>query len=171
MRPQLFCWQSYALSALCMGDLASTVWLCGVHDASEGNPIMAFFLAQGVVAFAAVKLAFTAIPLGILEWARRIQPKLGYLALNTALLGYLTLYTAGLAHVNSGQLSAEAARIARENEAHTVFLESQRRIAAKRATRVANSAPSLKKAPMPAPVPVDVSTCDTVPRMPSGSDL
>jgi hypothetical protein len=173
MRPQLLCWQSYALSALCLGDLASTVWLCNVHDASEGNPLMAFFLAQGVVAFAAAKIALTAIPLGVLEWARRLQPKLGTMALNTALLGYLTLYGAGLAHVNGGNLSAEAARVARENQAHIVFLETQRRIAAKRSLKVAKSspAPTLKTLPAHTANGLIPSTCAVVASPPTDANL
>jgi hypothetical protein len=169
MRPKLLSWQSYALSALCLADLASTVWLCHVHDASEGNPMMAFFLAQGVAAFAAAKIAMTAVPLGVLEWARRVQPKLGFLALNTALLGYLTLYAAGIAHVNGGAVSAEERKAAQDNRAHVVFLENQRRNAAKRALRIAEADPKeIVRKPAQPPAVLRPNTPDMAPLPPPG---
>jgi len=170
MRSQFLSWQSYTLSAICLADLTSTVWLCHAFDASEGNPLMAFFLAQGVCAFACAKIVMTAAPLAVLEWARRIRPKLGAIALNTSVLGYLAVYGAGLAHVNGGQITAEAARVASDNEAHVAYLENARRIAAKRASRPVHTVRTRIKSAIPSAPPsvFDPRTSDIVPFPPPG---
>jgi hypothetical protein len=133
MRPPALSWQSYTLATLCAADLVSTVWLCHAHGAAEANPIMSYFLAQGVFVFAAAKLVMTALPLTILEWARRVRPSLGVVALNTSLLGYLTLYGAGLAHLNGGPTLDQAlAHVEQDPRQAIVWAETQRRINAKR---------------------------------------
>jgi hypothetical protein len=137
-----FSWQSYALAGLCAADFISTVWLCNTHGAAEANPLMAYFLAQGVAVFAAAKFVLTAVPITILEWARRVRPSLGLIALNTAVLGYITLYGAGLAHINRGPDVVEAARAINEDPRYVAALaENRRRVEARRLSIVAASAP------------------------------
>ena len=144
MRPRTLSWQTYALAALCAADLVSTVWLCNSHGAAEANPIMAYFLAQGVLTFAAAKLMLTAVPLTILEWARRARPKLGVIALNTALLGYLTLYGAGLAHINGGPTLDQAlAKVEQDPRTAIVWAETQRRIDERRHTGAVAAKPAV----------------------------
>jgi hypothetical protein len=81
-------------------DLITTVWLVHLHGAAEGNPMMRFFLAQGVVAFAAVKAAFCLGPVVFLEWARRHRPILVRRALRIAIALYACAYALGVWGVN-----------------------------------------------------------------------
>jgi hypothetical protein len=120
-------WQSRTLALLCAADFASTVWLCCAHDAAEANPLMAFFLARGVLAFAAAKVTLTAGPLLILEWARAMRPRLGTLALNTALLGYVALYGAGLARINAVPCTADPSECVNKNPVYEAWLEGHNR--------------------------------------------
>lgn len=139
MRPRLLCWQTYLIAALAAADLISTIWLCRVYGAAEANPIMSAFLAQGLIAFAAAKIALTVAPLGLLEWVRRSRPRLGVIALNTVLLGYLTLYSAGLAHLNSHISFEQMARELNSDPAYAAPLERNRQLVeAKRRGMVAD---------------------------------
>ena len=151
--PKVLAWQSCALAALCCADLVSTIWLCRVHGADEANPLMAYFLAQGVLVFAAAKLVLTALPITVLEWARRIRPSVAVIGLNTALLGYITLYGAGLAHINRKPSIEEAARLINTNPRYvTLLAENRRRVAAKRNEMLAAGkqlvAPQVENSPL-----------------------
>lgn len=93
--------QTILLAGLGLLDLATTIWLVESHGAAEANPLMAWFLAQGLLAFIAAKLALLTGPLTVLEWARRKKPQFAARGMNLAVLGYLGLYLLGVARANA----------------------------------------------------------------------
>jgi len=64
------------LSAICMADLASTLYWLAMGQAREGNPIMAWFLQGGVSSFIAGKIVMFAPALILAEWYRPRNPEL-----------------------------------------------------------------------------------------------
>jgi hypothetical protein len=95
------CKQTCLLAIICLLDLISTLWLLHRHGAAEANPLMARFLAHGALAFVLAKVAFVALPLGLIEWARRHRPLFVKRAANLAIAAYLTCYIVGVARANS----------------------------------------------------------------------
>ena len=95
--------ESYVMASICLADLATTLFWVSYRNASEGNPLMAFFLhAGGTPAFIAAKLVLFLAPLFIAEWARRRSPRFVRGALRLTILAYLTLYVFGVAQINGG---------------------------------------------------------------------
>ena len=92
--------ESQVLIAICMFDLASTLFLLNTTGASEGNPLMSYYLRYGVAAFVMVKLTMVALPLFIAEWSRQYRPQFVRLMLRTAIAVYLGLYLAVFLSVN-----------------------------------------------------------------------
>ena len=93
--------ESYVLAAICMLDLATTVFWVSYRNAAEGNPLMAFYLHHGGTAgFIAAKLVLIAPPLFIAEWARRTRPEFVRRSLRLGICAYIGLYGVGVAHVN-----------------------------------------------------------------------
>ncbi len=93
--------ESYALGAICLLDLATTLFWVSYRNAAEGNPLMAFYLQHGgLPAFIGAKLVLCAMPLFIVEWARRIRPHFAHSLLRVGIVAYVTLYGIGVAHVN-----------------------------------------------------------------------
>lgn len=85
--------ETWLLLALGLADLASTVYLVRHGLVREANPVMAWYLVHfGMWALCAAKTTMLVCPLMILEWARRIKPHLGLLALRIALIAYVALY-------------------------------------------------------------------------------
>jgi hypothetical protein len=103
--------QTYILAGICLMDLCSTVWLLQQHGAAEANPLMSYFLAQGVFAFAIAKITLTIVPLGTLEWAKRRRPVFVNRSLNAAVGAYMLFYIFGVMNANGGPSVAEATRI------------------------------------------------------------
>ncbi len=104
--------ESYLLAALCLLDLATTVFWISYRDASEGNPLMSFYLQHGGTSvFIAAKLVLCILPLFIAEWARRTRPRFVQAALRFGIAAYFTLYGLGVMQVNSAEAinAAEAA--------------------------------------------------------------
>jgi hypothetical protein len=99
-RPAKLTKQTYAIAAVCMIDLVTTVWLLTQHGAREANPIMSYFLTHGVVGFAAAKIAMTAIPLAFMEWARHRSPMMVQRALSLTVVAYVSMYALGVVHAN-----------------------------------------------------------------------
>lgn len=93
--------ESYILIGLCLADLISTLCVLSSGDAIEGNPIMSAFLALGVVPFIFAKAALVALPLIILEWARRRSPQFVSSMLRLTIVLYLGFYGAGVWRLNS----------------------------------------------------------------------
>jgi len=113
--------QTLVLAGIGLLDLVSTLWFLHRHGAAEANPLMAYFLAKGTLAFALAKFGFLAVPLAVLEWAGRRQPAFVRRAANIAIISYVTLYFWGVARINvvpspsgtSPQLQAAWAEIER----------------------------------------------------------
>lgn len=89
------------LAVICLADLASTVWLVTKRHGGEANPLMNLFLAHGVYAFVAAKLALSILPLGTLEWARRHRADFVRKASCFAVAAYLSCYGLGVVSANA----------------------------------------------------------------------
>lgn len=112
--------ETFVLAALCLLDLSSTIWWVSYRNASEGNPLMAYYLLHGgTVAFALAKLVLMVMPLFIAEWARRLRPRFVHAALRVGIAGYLGLYALGVVQIN--QTEAEAAELADVSAPAPVF--------------------------------------------------
>jgi hypothetical protein len=112
--------ESFVLVGLCVADLASTLWLVSRGAAVEGNPAMGAFLSIGVVPFIAAKIALVALPLGILEWARRRQPEFVNSMLRLTIVLYIGVYGAGV-----WRLNADKARLAHADSTYEAAIERE----------------------------------------------
>ncbi len=126
--------QAAVLIAICLFDLVSTVWVVNTGRGDEANPLMAFFLAQGVMAFVAAKLCMVAAPVATLEWARPKRPKFVHRAYYAAFAGYLGFYAIGVAKANHVP-SPSVVRAHLEPERVEVWNNIRARINAKNAAR------------------------------------
>jgi len=97
--------ESYVILAICLLDLVLTGWLIDTKRATEGNPIMSFYLSNGIGMMIAAKMVLIAMPLFVAEWARRYRPRFVHRALRLAIAIYISLYI--LAFVNAGILACE----------------------------------------------------------------
>jgi len=102
MKPSV---ESLVLSGICLADLASTIFLVSYRGAEEGNPLMSYYLQQGIGAFVVAKLVLFVIPLGIAEWARTHRPKFVRQTLRFAIAAYLLAYVSVFWQVNSDRAS------------------------------------------------------------------
>lgn len=82
--------------AVMLIDTAVTLWLLAHGRAIEGNPLMTFYVRQGLGFVMAAKLSLVVGPLTIMEWARRERPRLVRIALRFALVVYTGLFLLGL---------------------------------------------------------------------------
>ena len=96
--------ESYVLLAACLLDLVLTIWLVSTQRASEGNPLMAFYLKQGWGMLILVKLTLVVLPLFIAEWGRTHRPQFVRRVLRLAIAAYIGIYA--LAFVNTEMLAA-----------------------------------------------------------------
>jgi hypothetical protein len=101
--------ESALLAAICLADLLSTLWLVYAHGAKEANPIMAFYLALGPIAFALVKTLTFMSPIFVLEILRQHRPESIRAILRLAIVCYLICYSVGIWHVNSRDNEVDAA--------------------------------------------------------------
>ncbi len=93
--------ESALLAAICLVDLLTTCFWIRYREAVEGNPIMAWYLASGgTAAFVFIKFALCALPLFVVEWARRTRPRFVQAALRFTIAAYVTSYAVGVAHLN-----------------------------------------------------------------------
>ncbi len=100
--------ESWALFALCMADLALTVWLLSRGLANEANPLMQYYLDYGLGAFVGVKLLLVAAPLIIIEWGLRRRPQTVRRLARAGVYGYFGVY--GLLHLGINVPDALAKR-------------------------------------------------------------
>ncbi len=92
--------ETIIVTSICMLDLLTTLYWVSHGQAREGNPVLAFFLDQGVVPFIGVKLLGFVPSLIAAEWYYPRNPRLITRALRWTIVGYLFLYVAGIgAHV------------------------------------------------------------------------
>ena len=93
--------ESFVIAALCLLDLSSTLWWVSYREATEGNPIMAYYLTHGgTIGFALAKMVLLIMPLIIAEWARQTKPRFVRAALRVGIAGYIGAYAIGVAHIN-----------------------------------------------------------------------
>lgn len=93
-------WESGAVSGVCLADLLSTLFWVQYRGAAEGNPLMAFYLAQGVAAFVLAKVLLCVPPLYLAEYARVRSPRFVRLSLRATFALYLLAYAGGVASLN-----------------------------------------------------------------------
>jgi hypothetical protein len=67
--------ESLFLIVIGVSDLLYTLFLVGSRGASEGNPLMAYYLRFGVGAFVIVKLALLFLPVFVAEWSKAYKPR------------------------------------------------------------------------------------------------
>ena len=99
--------ESYIILAICLIDLVLTGWLIHTKQATEGNPIMSFYLSDGIGMMIAVKMVLIAMPLFVAEWARRYRPRFVHRALRLVIAIYISMYI--IAFVNAGIFASEFA--------------------------------------------------------------
>ena len=99
------------LTAIGMIDLMTTILLVNYREASEGNPVMAYYLHQGIPVFVIAKLVLCLGPLYLLEYARRHRPKMVMIAIRTAIAAYLCAYVGGISQLNDFAIQAKARNV------------------------------------------------------------
>ncbi|MGC8861752.1 MAG: DUF5658 family protein [Armatimonadota bacterium] len=105
--------ESIVLIAICVVDLASTLFLLRVHGAREGNPLMAFYLRYGVGTFVLMKLTLIFLPVFVAEWSRQYRPRFVRFMLRAAIVTYAGVYLMLFLTINVGaQTSAVGVPIA-----------------------------------------------------------
>ncbi len=87
--------ETLAMATICFADMIWTIIAVEMGIAREGNPIMAAFMGQGAVVFAAVKITSFMLPLTILEFIRKQRPVFIAKALRVALVLYVGWYVVG----------------------------------------------------------------------------
>lgn len=93
--------ESLVLAAICLADLITTLWFVHHEGASEGNPLMNYYLEQGVIPFIAAKCVLVLMPLAVLEWARRRKPRFVQAMLRVGIVLYLGMYGAVVWRINA----------------------------------------------------------------------
>lgn len=99
--------ESKLLIAICLADLTATLVLLKNDAASEGNPLMAFYLTYGVGTFVMAKLTLVILPIFIAEWSRQYRPRFVKLMLRMAIAAYLGVYLALFSAVNLAPVRAQ----------------------------------------------------------------
>jgi hypothetical protein len=89
--------EAVCITWICLLDLMTTLYWVSQGQAREGNPLMAFFLDQGVVPFIVAKIFTFAPALVVAEWYRPQNPQLIHRLLRWVIAGYLFIYVAGVA--------------------------------------------------------------------------
>ena len=92
--------ESMILCGICLADLSSTIFLVSYRGAIEGNPLMSYYLEHGIPTFIIAKLTLFALPLFILEWARRHRPRFAILASRACIGLYLAAYVCTVVQLN-----------------------------------------------------------------------
>jgi hypothetical protein len=110
--------EAIVLMAIGAIDLVLTIFLVRYRDASEGNPLMAYYLKQGVSSFVVAKAILCIVPLFLLEYARRHRPKFVTYCMRGLIAAYLGAYVMGVSQMN------DAALVARANAVDLAWVES-----------------------------------------------
>ncbi|MCW5933835.1 MAG: hypothetical protein KIT45_05950 [Fimbriimonadia bacterium] len=98
--------ESWAIMLICIADLLTTLVFLKHGMAEEGNPVMKFYLDQGVWAFIAAKALLVLGPLTVIEWARRRRPITVRWLARGAVAGYVGIYASLFLHVNVPRIMA-----------------------------------------------------------------
>jgi len=99
-RPMRFVWESVVLATLGVVDLVVTLLLIRTGRFGEANPILAYYLGLGLLAFAAVKLLLTFGPVVCLEVLRQRKPVPVRRMIRWAVGLYVALYVLVVGGVN-----------------------------------------------------------------------
>jgi len=94
--------ESMVLMGICVLDLTSTLLLLNAKQASEGNPLMSFYLRYGIGTFVLMKLTLVLLPIFIAEWSRQYRPRFVRNMLRTAIATYLGVYLLLFLTINVG---------------------------------------------------------------------
>jgi hypothetical protein len=94
--------ESVVLIAICAFDLVSTLLFINTQKASEGNPLMAFYLKYGIGTFILMKLALVLLPIFVAEWSKQYRPRFVRFMLRAAIVSYVGIYLALFLTVNVG---------------------------------------------------------------------
>jgi hypothetical protein len=97
VRPETTC-----LAAICLMDLATTLYWVALGHAREGNPVMASILNAGFTWFILAKVLGFAPALIAAEWYRPRNPALIDRVLRWVIGGYVVLWLAGIATHTGG---------------------------------------------------------------------
>lgn len=84
--------ESFILIAVCLSDLAFTVFLLHGDQAAEGNPLMAYYLQFGLGVFVLIKLVLLVFPLIVAEWSKQYRPKFVKTMLRFTIVAYVGGY-------------------------------------------------------------------------------
>jgi hypothetical protein len=88
--------ETVMLIAICIADMASTLWAVRMGKAAESNPVLATSLATSNAAFVALKTALCLGPVILLELIGRYKPSLVRNAIRSCLFGYICIYVFGI---------------------------------------------------------------------------
>lgn len=102
--------EGITLIAIFIADLVLTLILVRWHGAAEGNPIMAYCLSHGTLAFILGKTIMSGIPLVMLEYARRANPAFVRKCMRGAICAYLVMYGVGVYQLNCSAADAAQQR-------------------------------------------------------------
>lgn len=94
--------ESMVLIAICTIDLVATLLFINNSSASEGNPLMAFYLRYGVGTFVIAKLMLIFLPVFLFEWSRQFKPQFVKLMLRVTIAAYLVIYLTLFLTINEG---------------------------------------------------------------------
>lgn len=92
--------ESMLLILISLVDLSTTLFLLRTDSASEGNPLMSYYLNYGVGTFVMVKLTLVILPLFIAEYSRQFRPKFVRFMLRATIAAYLGTYLALFLTIN-----------------------------------------------------------------------
>lgn len=92
--------ESLFLIIIGLADLLSTLLMVGMRHATEGNPLMAYYLQAGVGAFVMVKLCLLFFPVFIAEWSKKYKPQFVRVMMRGAIAVYLGSYVTLFLFVN-----------------------------------------------------------------------
>lgn len=95
--------ESLVLAVICVIDLLVTLWMIQNGSATEGNPILNYYLEISLGAFILAKLLLSIGPITILEALRARHPRSIRLLLRLCIVLYLLIYSAGSLHLNAWQ--------------------------------------------------------------------
>jgi hypothetical protein len=88
--------EALIITAICMLDLATTLFWISQGHAREGNPVMAWVWDQGHVPFIAVKILTFAPAVAAAEWYRPHNPVLITRVMRWTIILYLAVYIGGV---------------------------------------------------------------------------
>lgn len=92
--------ESYIIIGICLLDLATTLWLVSTGRATEGNPVMSYYLSIGFFMLVLMKVVLLVLPVFVLEWCRRRRTRFVHVMLRLAIVAYVSIYALGFLHLN-----------------------------------------------------------------------